>query len=81
MNLDTGEIRPVDDVAPEERASGRWIELDADDVRVLQKLTPAERIAFKVRGKTNVPAARRMLADAYERDARASAAEFASAGL
>lgn len=69
---------PKEQVAP---PAQRWIQLDEEELRLLRYLSPAERVAFKVRGKTNLEAARSMLQVCRERDASRRAVVAAAEGL
>ena len=60
MNTETGEILPELDLKrrlaqmskPERRQEKKkWMRLDPAEAEMLQKMTMAERIAFKVRGR------------------------------
>lgn len=59
MNVDTGEIKSRDEVAkilknlekPARKGERRsWMELTAEEHEQLRRMTPAERVAAKVRG-------------------------------
>lgn len=44
MNTSTGEIKPLEDLTPEQRQSGQWVPLDEQQAAILRALPRRDRV-------------------------------------
>lgn len=70
MNVDTGEIRPTDELTAAEKTSGKWTPLDESEAEQLRKLPSWERAEHLRRRREDKKRSQRSRRNAMARKSR-----------